>query len=128
MRIEPQAWVFQHMDQFSPEAFKAQRMQELKDIAEYRARHLKFIKGWSDPEIRAKLQAKHAREVEEAQRLVAANPQLMEAQASAIGRRYVSPLTSLPIFSELGDRIAITPIAKPLPKKRHWLARLFGRR
>ena len=39
--------------QISPEALRAQRQAELKDIAEYRARRLQAYKEWSDPVKRA---------------------------------------------------------------------------
>lgn len=39
--------------QISPEALRAQRLAELKDIAEYRARRLQSYKNWSDPVKRA---------------------------------------------------------------------------
>lgn len=43
--------------ELSPETIKAQRLAELKDLAEYRQRHLKAIQDWSDPVKRAAMQA-----------------------------------------------------------------------
>lgn len=48
--------------ELDPEAFTAQRQAELRDLAEYRARHLREIMRWSDPVFRAqrKADAEHA--------------------------------------------------------------------
>lgn len=99
------------MEQISPEAFKAQRMAELKDIAEWRARHLQYVKDWSDPVKRAQIQAdiafaeKVARKIESMREVLPAQP-----------------------LRPLADILTIVPVFKPQPKKRSWLARLFGRK
>ena len=54
-----------------PEVAKAQKMQELKDLAEWRARHLQQIKEWSDPVKRAERQAKTQAELQAAIEMVA---------------------------------------------------------
>jgi hypothetical protein len=47
-----------HQSQFmlSPEAIKAQLMAELKDLAEYRKRHLQAVMDWSDPVKRSEME------------------------------------------------------------------------
>lgn len=49
--------------QINPEAVRAQRMAELKDIAEYRARRLQAIKDWSVAEKRETIQRKAQEEL-----------------------------------------------------------------
>lgn len=51
--------VYHMMDQIDPEAYKAQRLQELKDLAEYRARHFAQITAWSVEENRLERQRQH---------------------------------------------------------------------
>lgn len=61
MRInDPIAGIIIQYQAISHEAERAQRMAELKNIAEYRARHLKAIQDWSDPVKRKKIQDEHA--------------------------------------------------------------------
>ena len=47
--------IFWNFEELNPEYICAQRMAELKDLAEYRMRHLQAIKEWSDPVKRAKM-------------------------------------------------------------------------
>lgn len=62
MRInDPIAGIIIQHQALSPEVERAQRMAELKNIAEYRARHLKAIQDWSDPVKRKAIQDEHAR-------------------------------------------------------------------
>lgn len=72
MRLnDPIQGIIMQVDAISPEVERAQRMAELKDIAEYRARHLRAIQEWSIPELRLKRQAQYARELEEAKLIFA---------------------------------------------------------
>lgn len=57
------------MDCISPEALRAQRLAELNDLAEWRQRHLRQIKEWSDPEKREKKIAKAKAEEEAARKI-----------------------------------------------------------
>lgn len=54
----PQIGIYEDMHMASPEAIRAQRQAELKDLAEYRQRHLQAIKDWSIPEKRAAIIAR----------------------------------------------------------------------
>lgn len=54
--------IYFHMDQISPEAFKAQRQAELAAMAEYRQRHLQQVIEWSDPVKRAERLLQYAKD------------------------------------------------------------------
>lgn len=59
MRTNEFTGVYHMHDEISPEAYKAQRIQELKDLAEWRARHLAQIQDWSKDETRMARKAEH---------------------------------------------------------------------
>lgn len=65
-----------HMDVISPEAFMAQRMEELRSIAEWKARRLKRIQDWAVTEKRDQIKEKMQFWEEEAKAQVLANPDL----------------------------------------------------
>lgn len=48
--------IFWNFNEFDKAVLEAQRMQELRDLMEYRKRHLRQIIDWSDPIKRAKMQ------------------------------------------------------------------------
>lgn len=62
------AYVIEHHE-LDPSVLRAQRMAELKDIAEWRRRRLNKIMEWSNPEKRAKILAASEREMGEAKRI-----------------------------------------------------------
>ena len=99
--------IFHMHQEISPEAIKAQRMAELRDIAEYRARHLKAVMDWSDPVKRATIIDRNEREIRHAQELVEGTT------------RHLPPRLSL------DDLVGVVPVVKPAPK-RSWLARLIA--
>lgn len=111
MRVTEPTGIFQMFEEISPEAIRAQRMAELNDLAKYRARRLRFYMDWADPVMRAKLQEETAAQEHFARTLYE--------------QREPDKMTSLHLFA---DAVKITPIFKPVPKKRSWLARLFGRK
>ncbi len=111
MRLnDPIPGIIMQVDAISPETERAQRMAELKNIAEYRARHLQYIKDWSDPDKRAKIQAVHA--VEERQ-----------ARESLAGES----VDNYRVRTVQGgmSRIVMTEIVKPTPKL-SWYKRLLN--
>lgn len=95
--------IFQQADMISPEAFKAQRMAELRQLARYRAEKLQKYIDWSNPEKRAELQQQLKMELEEAQEQV----ETMD----------ISPHM---VFRELDALMKIKPLIKPLPPKKKW--------
>lgn len=60
--------IYYHMDVISPEAFKAQRMAELEQMARYRAMRLQHYKDWADPVKRKIIQTKFKAEEIEARK------------------------------------------------------------
>lgn len=109
MRTNEFTGIYHMHEELSPEAFKAQRMAELEQIAKYRAARLKQFQEWADPVKRAERQQQAAWE-------------LRDAHISTEGKTvYLKPLR------DLNDIMGISPLAKPKPK-RSWLARLFGRK
>lgn len=129
MRTNEFTGVYHMMDEISPEAFKAQRLQELKDLAEWRARHLAQITAWSSEEKRLERQAQHLADDLEARRIanerVKEDPNYILSLMSAKGwsnNRSTNFMTSggPPIFEKLGERISITEIIKTVPKKSWW--------
>ena len=99
--------VIQHIE-LDPAVLRAQRMQELRDLAEWRHRRLNLIKEWSDPVKRAERQARFAEEHAAAQKIWA--EQLEEDN---------KPSAQKPFF----ERIHVRPITNPRPLK--WYQRLW---
>jgi hypothetical protein len=87
--------------QLSPEAAKAQKEAELRDLAEWRARHLKEIIAWSDP---VKREAKKA----------------LAKQEEEFGRGLLdtipSDLLAVRTGKSLSERVTIREIFKASPK------------
>ncbi len=107
----PAGYVSQ-FDQISPEAHRAQRMAELKSVAEWKARRLKEMQDWSDPVKRATRQAKLATELEEAKAIWA---EMLEKD--------VASLPSKPFW----ETVRMRPIAPKLAPKLSWYKRLWNR-
>lgn len=107
MRTNEFTGVYHMHEEISPEAYKAQRLQELADLAEYRSRHLAAIQSWSNEENRLERIAQH--KVEEAAARATWKP---EDHYSGMKLR-------------LEERVSIIPLIKPRPKKRSWWARLW---
>ena len=100
---------FTQWDGLSPEAQRAQRLAELKDIAEYKRRHLEAIKAWSDPNKRAAIQSQYH----------------LDEVCARIEWDYDEYLKSQPPPKSWLDYARITPINKQPPKKR-WHDIIFG--
>lgn len=105
---DPIGIIIQH-EAISPEVVRAQRLAELKDIAEYRARHLKAIQDWSDPVKRKKIQDEHAA-AERAAREEMAGKDIDPYRVRTVkNQTFIAPLT-----------FKVTPIVKPLLKRPWW--------
>lgn len=96
--------IFQHMDMISPEAYRAQRMAELQQLANYRARKLKRYQEWSDPEKRALIQNQARADEEEAKHFYAS----LEHEPQHV------------VFKQLDELMKIRPLIKPQPPKKKW--------
>lgn len=59
MKLNDSIGIFHHMEQLNPDVIRAQRIQELKDIAEWRARRMKAYREWVEPANVAYRQLKH---------------------------------------------------------------------
>lgn len=109
MRLNETIGIFYEARTISPEAFKAQRLAELADIAEFRARRLGAIKKWSeDPASREVMKAVATAEERQARREVASEAQRFAKWFDENDRR------------NLG---AVTPTYKA-PFKQSWIERL----
>lgn len=107
-----------HFQQLDHDVIRAQRLQELADIAEWRNRRLEKIKEWSeDPVKRAAIQAEVARESQE---------QRGEMAGTFIDDYRVRTVRHDAFIVGLSEHIKITPIAKPQPR-RSWWQRLLAR-
>jgi hypothetical protein len=100
------AGIFFHMEQASPEAMRAQRMAELKNLAEWRQRHLKELIEWSDPVKREAKKAQYAAD-------------------EAAGREKLKDIPAEFVAVRTGFNIApvgwmVKLIHKPLPKLSWW--------
>lgn len=95
--------------ELDPAVLRAQRMQELKDLAEWRARRLQAFRDWSDPVKRAARQEQAARELEAAHKRWA---EMAEEERA--------PLKLKSFF----ERVSVRQVAPPPRKKlyqRLWL-------
>lgn len=92
----------------TPEAYKAQRMAELEQLAKYRAQRLKFFQDWADSEKREKIKAEAM--IEELKAREIASTMKIES----------GPLR------DLKDFVKITEIHRTV-KKLPWWKRLFRR-
>lgn len=100
-----------HFQQLDPEVIRAQRLQELKDVAEWRARRLQAYKDWADPEKREAMKAKVAKEMlDEREKL----------SGTFIDDYRVRTVRQDRFIDGLSERIKVTPIVKPLPKRKWW--------
>jgi hypothetical protein len=115
VRVNETAGIFASVDQISPEAFKAQRMQELKDIAEWRQRRVAAYQAWSTPEAIAERKAKHE----------AAAPAALELgrQLSAIAEHQIAEAKKDAPRLKLAG-ISVTPVIRPV--RRTWWQRLLA--
>src|SRR4051812_47370010 len=108
VRLSESSFVIK-LDAISPEVERAQRMAELKDVAEYRARRLKAYQEWSDPIKRAQIQAKHAEELKQAReswdRQVAQDAKKLEMHMPKVS---------------FADRIMVRVIERPKVKPSLW--------
>ncbi len=96
------------IDSLDPDTIRAQRMAELQDLAEYRARRLKAYQEWALAEKRCEIQAKAIEEE-------------MVARKAVEGKTVY-----LPARLKLDDLVTVVELHKGKPK-RSWWARLFGR-
>lgn len=106
MRTNEFTGVYHMHEEISPEAYKSQRLQELKDLAEWRQRHLAQITEWSSEEKRLERIAKH----------------LVEEAAS---RATWKPDEHLNVIGDPTFRV--TPIKRPNTNKKSWWAKLWGK-
>ncbi len=126
MKINEPVGIFIQHEAISPEVQRAQRMAELKDIAEYRARHLKYITDWSDPVKRAKIQAEQAA-AQAAARASLDGKYIDDYRVRKIAEgRFVNPgAIDRPRFhmGPIPERVSdfkITPLVKERPKLSWW--------
>lgn len=104
MRVNETAGIFHHMEQISPETFQAQRLQELRDVAEWRGRRIAAYKAWSDPKAIAERKAAHEKDaaaaLERGQRLAelarAQQQEVKESRPKLQGISVVTVLTPIP--------------------------------
>lgn len=117
MRLtDPVPGIIFEVQSISPEVERAQRLAELKDIAEYRQRHLKYIQEWSDPIKRAAKQAQYAKELEEAKIIFA-------TQIAEDAKRWEmhKPLDK----DRFAQYVAIRMLGKP-PVKLKWYQKILA--
>lgn len=108
MRITDFAGVYHMFEEISPEAFRAQRMAELEQIARYRAARMAEFKAWSDTQQRTQIQ-------------INSQVELAKAMAEVEGKTvWLRPRLRLEEYTN------IVPIPRTTPKRRPWWARLFG--
>ena len=115
MRIrEHSIGIVSQFDAISPEVERAQRMAELKNIAEYRARRLQAYRDWANPIKRAELQAKHQQELKQAR-------EIWEAQLKEDHRRLQmhEPKTTY------AETISMRVLTKCPGKSKPWYQRLL---
>jgi hypothetical protein len=108
--------IYAHYDQVSPEVALAQRMQELKDVAEYRKRHLDQIKLWSTPESVALRKEEHEKAAPQA----ALNGILMSHAIKEAQKTYL-PARDKDGPSEFTSKLKITPVYRSNPS---WFDRM----
>ena len=73
MKINEVIGIYHHMEELSPEVKRAQRMAELKNLSEYRAKVLQRYKDWADPVKRAEIQENAAMDLQEAKKILDEN-------------------------------------------------------
>ncbi len=114
MKLNEPTGIFMQHEAISPEVERAQRMAELKNIAEYRASKLRYIQEWSDPVKRAKIQAEHA----------AAEKKARESlEGKYIDDYRVRTVKNEVFVGTLNAIVTMKPIAKP---KMPWWERLLA--
>lgn len=129
MKVTELPGIYWHMDVISPEAFKAQRMAELKDLAEFRARHLKAIQDWSDPVKRAEIQAKYKVDEAEGKKQFAEmfkdkeGPAAEEAYALIAVQKDVGPNFRLKMIEKV--KASLVPKPTRFQKFVKWLRGIF---
>lgn len=71
MKLNELTGIYFHMDVISPEAFQAQRMAELEQMAKYRSIRIQQYKDWSDPVKREKIKTQYSKDEAEGRKLLA---------------------------------------------------------
>lgn len=131
MRTNDFTGVYHMVDQLSPEAYKAQRLQELEDLAKWRARHMAEITSWSSEEKRLERLRRH--ELEEIESRVIANQKAKEdpnyIRSLMSAKEWKNETTALdfekPVFEKLTDRVKVTEIKKAEEKPKTWWQKLW---
>jgi hypothetical protein len=111
---------YESVFELSPAAYHAQRMQELKDLADYRQRRNLAYREWSKPEALAERKRRHE--------ATAAAALELGRQLSEIARKQQAEKAERPKLAG----ITVTPIVKPAPltrwqRLRAWIAMLLRR-
>lgn len=109
--------IFEEMHQLNPDVIRKQRMHELKDLAEYRQRHLQPILDWSDPKKRAKM--KYEWEIER----IDSTEKLKEIPAEKIAVREGKTIKGF----VPGEFVAVVQRNTWWWRFKLWLRGLFGR-
>lgn len=131
MRTNEFTGVYHMHEEISPEAYKAQRLQELKDLAEWRARHLAQIQDWSSEEKRNERLAQHHQDDLEARRIAneraKEDPEYIRSLMSA--KEWVgmggTGFAQKPIYDK-SFKVMVRRFIEPSPKK-SWWAKLWGK-
>lgn len=109
MKINDFTGLYHMHEEINPEVFAAQRLQELKDLAEWRSRHLQQIKDWSDVDKRNAKLIEHelndlvARGI--ANERAKNDPEYIRSLMSAKHWKWFGS----PVFGKIEDRLKITP-------------------
>lgn len=116
---DPSAF-FEAYEAISPEAAMAQRLAELRDVAEFRQRHARAYKEWSKPE---NIDLRKAQAELEAPRALEAGKKISEAMKKR-DEEFKKAVADGSVTVEKLKGITITPIYKPSLVKESWFSRM----